>query len=422
MEKMTKTQLQQRQAAIWERMDQLDELVKKENREFNDAEAKEYEALIRESKGLSARAEAMASGEQLEQFRELKTRNQQLRELLKKIKENRESFSEVLQARAEGPNNTTTVLKDGIATGTYQNATANLEASGAVPLTIHELIDTKVAGLELPDDLRLLTGVVGNEVWPYAIDDVEFTVAGEVEVIGEQAINFDKLNASPARVAAAIAVSNRAIDNAAFDLLGFVTYKFQKGLAKFAALHVYSHANFSNTLKSPFAAVDVEEIALDENVGKNLAKKIAAMWDLGFEGEPELVMSKEVETELAFTKAIPGQVGDRTVIQDGRCIGYRYKVSPYVNYALDSAGVPTPDGNLYIGIGHWGYLAYEQHGEVRFTVDSQSAEVAKRNSTVLVLNTELSLTELSSKVNGNISGKPQAFKLIKLVEAEPTTA
>lgn len=415
MEKMTKVQIQKRQAAIWERMDQLDEQVKTENREFNDAEAKEYEALIRESKGLSARAEAMASGEQLEQFRELKTRNQQLRELLKKVKEKRESFSEELQVRDAA--NSTTVLKDG-ATG---NTTANLEAAGAVPLTIHELIDTKVAGLELPDDLRLLTGVIGNEIWPYAIDDVELTVAGEVEVIGEQAINFDKLTASPARVAAAIAVSNRAIDNAAFDLLGFVTYKFQKGLAKFAALHVYSHANFSNTLKSPFAAVDVEEVTLDENVGKNLAKKIAAMWDLGFEGEPELVMSKEVETELAFTKAIPGLIGDRTVIQEGRCLGYRYKISPYVNYNLNSAGVPSPDGNLYIGIGHWGYLAYEQHGDVRFTVDAQSAEVAKRNSTVLVLNTELSLTELSSKVNGNASGKPQAFKLIKLVEEEPST-
>ena len=421
MEKMTKTQLQQRQAAIWERMDQLDELVKTENREFNDAEAKEYEALIRESKGLSARAEAMASGEQLEQIREQKTRNQRLRELLKKVKENRESFSEELQVREEGPNNTTTVLKDGITSGTYQNAKANLEASGAVPLTIHELIDTKVPGLERPDDLRLLIGVVGNEVWPYAIDDVEFTVAGEVEPIGEQAINFAKLNATPERVTAAIAVSNRAIDNAAFDLLGFVTYKFQKGLAKFAALHIYSHAAFDNALKSPFASVDVEELALDENIGLNIAKKIAAMWDLGFEGEPELVMSKEVETELAFKKRIPGQVGDRTVIEDGRCLGYRYKVSPYVNYALNSANVPAPDGNIYIGIGHWGYLAYEQHGEVRFTVDSQSAEVAKRNSTVLVMNTELSLTELSSKVNGNTSGKPQAFKLIKLVEPEPTT-
>ena len=140
------------------------------------------------------------------------------------------------------------------------------------------------------------------------------------------------------------------------------------------------------------------------------------MWDLGFEGEPELVMDKEIETDLLFTRRIPGQVGDRTVIEGGRCVGYRYKVSPYINYAIDAeTGKPKADGNHYIGIGHWGYLAYEQHGEVRFTVDAQSAEVAKRNSTVLVLNTEYSLTELSSKVNGNTSGRPQAFKLLKVV-------
>ena len=418
----TKQEIQKRHQEILVELDKIEELAARENRAFTKEEEQKYDALMREDNRLHIEIQGMLDEHQLAQFREMKTKSQQLRELLKNVKEKRESFSEVLQVREEGPNNTTTVLKNGIASGTYQNATANLEASGAVPLTIHELIDTKVAGLELPDDLRLLTGVIGNEVWPYSIDDVEFTVAGEVEPIGEQAINFAKLNASPERVAAAVAVSNRAIDNDAFDLLGFITYKFQKGFAKFAALHIYSHANFSNALKSPFASVVVEEVTLDENVGKNLAKKVAAMWDLGFEGEPEMVMSKEVETELAFTKAIPGQVGDRTVIENGRCLGYRYKVSPYVNYALDSAGVPKPDGNLYIGIGHWGYLAYEQHGEVRFTVDAQSAEVAKRNTTVLVLNTEYSLTELSSKVNGNISGKPQAFKLIKLVEAEPTTA
>ena len=418
----TKQEIQKRHQEILVELDKIEELAARENRAFTKEEEQKYDALMREDNRLHIEIQGMLDEHQLAQFREMKTKSQQLRELLKNVKEKRESFSEVLQVREEGANNTTTVLKNGIASGTYQNATANLEASGAVPLTIHELIDTKVAGLELPDDLRLLTGVIGNEVWPYSIDDVEFTVAGEVEPIGEQAINFAKLNASPERVAAAVAVSNRAIDNAAFDLLGFITYKFQKGFAKFAALHIYSHANFSNALKSPFASVVVEEVTLDENVGKNLAKKVAAMWDLGFEGEPEMVMSKEVETELAFTKAIPGQVGDRTVIENGRCLGYRYKVSPYVNYALDSAGVPKPDGNLYIGIGHWGYLAYEQHGEVRFTVDAQSAEVAKRNTTVLVLNTEYSLTELSSKVNGNISGKPQAFKLIKLVEGEPTTA
>ena len=413
MKEMNLNQLQTRHHEILVELDNYDEL--EEKRELTKEEVAKYNALMREDSRITGMMENMLTGKKLEEFRERKSKSTQLRELLKKCKENRESYSEELQVR-EAPNNSTTVLKDAIKTGTYQNANANLEAAGTVPLTIHELIDTKVAGLELPDDLRLLTGVIGNEVWPYAIDDVEFTVAGEVEPISEQAINFAKLNANPERVAASIAVSNRAIDNAAFDLLGFITYKFQKGMAKFAALHVYSHCVFSNALKSPFATVQVKEIANDANIGKNIAKEIAEMWDLGFEGEPELVMSKATETELLFKKRIPGQVGDRTVIEDGRCVGYRYKVSPFINYALDG-GVPKTDGNQYIGIGHWGYLAYEQHGEVRFTVDAQSAEVAKRNSTVLVLNTELSLTELSSKVNGNTSGKPQAFKLLKVVES-----
>ena len=410
MKEMTLSQLQTRHHEILVELDRMDEVKERENREdFTPAEAQKYENLLREDARIMGLTESMLTGKKLDEFRERKTKSMQLRELLKKCKDEREAFVEDLQVRENS--NGTTVLKDA-ASG---NTKANLEAAGAVPLTIHELIDTKVPGLELPDDLNLLTGVIGNEVWPYAIDDVEFTVEGEVEKIGEQAINFAKVNANPARVAASVAVSNRAIDNAAFDLLGFITYKFRKGFAKFAALHVYSHCAFSN-LKSPFADVQVEEITLDENIGKNLAKKIAAMWDLGFEGEPELVMDKEIETELLFKKRIPGQTGDRTVIEGGRCVGYRYKVSPYVNYALDGS-TPKNDGYHYIGIGHWGYLAYEQHDTVRFSVDSVSAEVAKRNTTVLTLNSEYSLTELSSKVNGNTSGKPQAFKLLKVVPA-----
>ena len=408
---MTKNEIQKRHQDILVELDKMEELAQQMNRAFTEEEERKYDALIREDNRLHIEIQGMLDEHQLAQFREMKSKNQKLRELLKECRDNRTTYTEDLQSREAGPNNSTTVLENKISSGTYQNANANLEASGAIPLTIHELIDTKVAGLELPDDLRLLTGVVGNEIWPYSIDDVEFTVAGEVEPIGEQAINFAKLSANPERVAAAIAVSNRAIDNAAFDLLGFVTYKFRKGLAKFNALHVYSHCEFSNHLKSPFALIEVEELDLDDNIGKNLAKKAAEMWDLGFEGEPEFVMDKTIETELMYTKAIPGQCGDRTVIEDGRIGGYRYKVSPYINYALDSS-TPKADGNHYIGIGHWGYLAFEQHGTVRFTVDSQSAEVAKRNSTVLVLNTEYSLTELSQKVNG--ANGVQAFKLIKI--------
>jgi hypothetical protein len=34
----------------------------------------------------------------------------------------------------------------------------------------------------------------------------------------------------------------------------------------------------------------------------------------------------------------------------------------------------------------------------------------------MVISTEISLSELSSKVNGNTSEKPQAFKLLKVVQ------
>ena len=401
MKEMTKEQIQQRQLAIWDRMDVIEETSKKENREFTDAEAKEYEALIRESKGLSARAEAMASGKALENIREHKSKNAIMREFLQKCVETR--------------SNASTTLMNAVTSGADQNVNGNLEAGGAIPLTINELIDTKVAGVELPADLKVVTGVVGNEIWPYSTNDVEFTVAGEVEKVGEQALNFAKISATPNAVAANVAVSHRAINNAAFDLLGFISYKLTKGLAIFRALHAYSHINFNNDLKSPFAGADVVEIANDENVGKNIAIEIAKMYDLGFEGVPTVTMSKVTETTLAYTKAIPGTAGDRTVVQDGKCVGYPMTTSPFVNYILDN-GTPKAGTDQFIAIGHWGYEAMQIHGQVMFNVDAQSAEVFSRRTVVVSLALDMSMTELSSKVNGNTSGKPQAFKLIKLVQ------
>ena len=406
----TKAEIQKRHQDILVELDKIDELAKRENRAFTPEEEQKYQALIREDNRLHIEIQGMLDEHGLNQMREHKNKSDQLREVFKKCREDKMAFSEEMMDREAA--NGTTILKD----PAEGNTTGNLEAAGAIPLTIHELIDTKVPGLERPADLRILTGVEGNQVWPYAIDDVEFEVADEVQQIGEQKINFAKLNASPVRVAASLAISNYAIDNAAFDLYSFCDYKMRKGMAKFLALYTYSHCKFTHALKPVFSLVDVEEIVLDENFGKNLAKKIAEMWDKGFEGDPWLTMDKEIETELQFLRRIPGQIGDRTVIEDGRCLGHSYTVSPYINYALDG-NTPKADGNHYIGIGHWGYCAFQQHGRIRATVDATSAEVAKRNTTVLVLNTEYSISELSQKVNGNTSGKPQAFKLLKVVES-----
>ena len=391
--------------AIMSRMHEMEDKSREANDGkilFTEQESTEYRSLVDESVGLSARIKSMASGKELREIQEREEKGAKLREMIKKCG---------IEKRAES----TTVLafKD----TTAGNTTANLEAGELIPIEILPIIDTKVPGIDLPDDLKMATGVTGTQVVPYSINDVKFTVEGEVTKVGEQALDFAHIKANPQRVAASVAVSFRAIDNAAFDIIAFITFKFSKGWAMFRALHVYAHGEYTK-LQSPFAKVTPVELTLDENIGKNLAKEIAKMYDLGFEGEPEIIMDKTTETDLAFTKLIPGTTdSSRTVVEGGRCVGYKYKVSPYVDYAIASDGVASKDATYrYIAIGHFGYLAEQQHGELRFNIDGTSSANFDRGTVVIGMDTDYSLTELSGKVNGG-DGTPQAFKLIKLVEA-----
>jgi hypothetical protein len=421
MAKMTKTQIQTRQAEIMNKLDEYDEqtnvreakmrtLTSEEQKdELNKlmAEQREqdiqYDALVRESAGLSARAKAMATGKDLEQIREREDYGQKLREMINDCYTNKRA------------SNATTILANAITTGTDKNTDANLDAGGLIPVEIQPIIDTKVPGIELPDDLKMLTGITGTQVIPYSVNDVKFTVEGEVSKVAEQSLDFANIKANPQRVAASVPVSRRAVAQAAFDIIAFLTYKFQKGWAMFRALHVYAHGEYDK-LQSPFAKVDVVELTLDDNIGKNLAKEIAKMYDLGFEGDPEIIMDKTTEVDLKFKKLIPNSVGERTVIQDGQCVGYRYKISPYIDYAIDEHGVANKGKDHYIGIGHFGYLNEQVWADgIEFNVDGTSQENFDRNVIGLGMGVDYSLVELSGKVNGG-SGKPQAFKLIKLVD------
>ena len=406
MKEMTKTQIQERQLAIMNRMHEMEEKSREANNGsilFTEAESAEYRSLCDESAGLSARIKSMVSGAELRAIEEREDLGKQLRERIKACG---------LEKRAES----TTILAFKDTEG--GNTTANLEAGGLIPIEILPLIDTKVPGIELPDDLRMATGVTGTQVIPYSVNDVKFTVEGEVTKVAEQALNFANIQAAPVRVAASVPVSFRAIDNAAFDIIAFITFKFTKGWAMFRALHVYAHGEYTK-LQSPFGKVTPVNLTLDDNIGENIAKEIAKMYDKGFEGEPEIIMDKTTEVALKFKKLIPGTTdSNRTVIEDGRCCGYKYKVSPYVDYAIASNGVATKDDDYrYIAIGHFGYLAEQQHGELRFNIDGTSQANFDRGTVAIGMSTDYSLTELSGKVNGG-DGTPQAFALIKLTNSE----
>ena len=442
MSKMTKADIQKRQAEILNKLDEMDEktnarevkmraltseeqkgtITDEQKRELESLKAEqrsqdiEYDALVRESAGLSARAKAMATGKELQQIREREDYGAKIREMVNDCFTNRRAA------------NATTILANAIANDPSgdNNATANLQAGGLIPVEIRPIIDTKVPGTELPEDLVMVTGVTGTQVIPYSINDVKFTVEGEVTKVEEQSLDFANITTSPKRVAASVPVSRRAVANAAFDIIAFITYKFQKGWAQFRALHIYAHGNYQK-LQSPFAQVTVKELALDDNIGENIAKEIAEMYDLGFEGDPEIIFDKTTEVSLKFKKLIPGTTdSNRTVVQDGQCVGYRYHVSPFVDYTIDANGVASKDfvgegdnkkAVRYIAIGHFGYLNEQVYADgIEFNIDGTSSANFDRNVIALGMGLDYSLVEMSSKVNGNTSNKPQAFKLIKLVE------
>ena len=298
------------------------------------------------------------------------------------------------------------------------NVTANIDASGAINLTIHEMIPTLHEGLDLPDTLKIVTGVTGNEIWPVSINDIEMEEADEVAPLNDQVLDFAKISPTARRVGLTVPVSNMAIDNAAFDLMAFVQAKFTLALKIYLAKKMYSQANWSGN-KGPFSNLaKTGDINIGPDAYKNILMAVAAFSDKGFfEGDVVIIMDRETEATLKATPKIAGAAGG-FVVENGRCAGYPYVVTHYLNTELDSANKLQPTAKKYIGFGYFEWFALQQHGDVRMITDIYTG--AKKNVTQVTLNTAWSFTDLSRKING-ANDTTQAFALYEVVEEEPTT-
>ena len=291
-----------------------------------------------------------------------------------------------------------------------------IKDSGAINLTIKELIPALEEGLGLPPTLSIPTGVTGNTLVPYQVSVADMEEVGEVEALTEQDIDFDKLDVTPQRIGLAISVSNAAIDNAAFDLLGFVNRQFAISLKRYIAKKLYSQAAWLKN-KGPFSGL-VSSGNIEIGTGKtfkSILKAVAKFGNKGFDTQRAvIVMDLETEAELKSTLKDDGQ---GFVIENGKCAGYDYVTTHYINTKLNSEGnalEATPD--KYIGIGLFEYESVQQHGQVRLTIDGSSKNVALKNETTIVMNTAMSFTDLSVKVNKKNGTTTQTFALYKLVQ------
>ncbi|MBR7124994.1 MAG: phage major capsid protein [Prevotella sp.] len=381
-------EIQARMGAIYLQME------KEKRSEYNEAEEREMAELKAELE--DNRREIMLSKDEaaIAELRENIDRNKQYREYLQGVRQKRED-------------NTTTLAPKTTPDG------ASITESGAINLYIEDIIDTKENGLGRPFGQSFITGVEGDELYPYSINDVEMEEVGEIAPINDQDLKFDNIKVQSRRVSLSVAVSNKAIDNAAFDLVAFVLYKIQKAWAIYFAKKNYSHANWQGN-KGAFSQVTPGTITLDNTIGAQIDEKFADFAELGFDEEGCVVISPKMEAKLKHTFEGNG-VAAHPIIENGLLAGHPYVSTKHINYKLNGEQEYVKDTDEYIGIGLFQYLPIQQHGQVRQTVDATSAAVAKVNKTVIVFSTEISITELSQKVNGNTSGKPQAFALFKVV-------
>ena len=381
--------------------------VKAANRELTDEEKMQVTNLSREIEN----CEREMRGINLEVANQEAQKSHRKRDIAAYIRE------QMMESRET--KSTRTITLNPINPAAVPAETANIKASGAIELTIHDIIPTLHEGLGLPKGVNIVTGVTGNEIWPVSVDDVEMEEKGEIDTLSEQNLNFANITPTPNRVGLCVSVSNAAIDNAAFDLLAFVQRKFDLALRKYLAKKVYSQANWTKN-KGPFAGMAAGTIDLGADAYKNILEAVAAFSDKGFfEGDVCISMDRVTEAKLKATPKVAGAAAG-FVIENGLCAGYPYTVSHFVNTTLNSAYAFVPTADRYFEIGYWEWFALQFHGTVRLIVDGGSAAVAKDNVTKVVTNMEISMTDLSTKING--ANSSQAFGLYKIVEPEATEA
>ena len=400
--KKTFAELREQRMAANEKLGDI--YVKAANRELNDEEkmqvlnlTREIEECEREMRGIN-----------------LDVTNQEAQKSRREV-EKKAAFREVLEKLRTGAE------REILLNAAAGNVSANIAASGAIELTVNDLIPTLHEGLDLPKGLRTVTGVEGNEVWPVSVNDVEMEEVGEVEALSDQVLDFNKITPTPNRIGLTVPVSNAAIDNAAFDVLAFVQMKFGIALRTYLAKKIYSLADWTKN-RGPFSGkkASAGTIELGANAYKNILAKVAEFSNKGFfEGDVCLCMDRVTEAELKATPKVAGAAAG-FVIEGGLCAGYPYVVSHFVNTELNSADELVPTADRYLEVGYYEWFALQQHGVVRMSADSTSQAVAKKNITAITLNSFWSMTDLSVYING--ANGSQAFGLYKIVEPEPTQA
>lgn len=358
-----------------DRITEIADACEKEQRERNEAENAEFEALTRENQILQMKMQAAAA-------EHLRENPNAIEEATRMIREN----------SAQGQRTEILLVRD-------MMMVADVNSGGIVPLNIQEIMRPLQEGFILDKvGLPMPTGLAGDYVWPL-YENVDAELAGEGVELSDKKINLNKLRATPERVGIAIPVTNQSLNQSQGILEMIVREIMPLALRRLLNKVICStnKLNASTKLTGPFVALKTKATTLSVvPTFKELNGMKAKMFETGIEGSNVCwVMTKSMAAILEGTP-----VNEKGIyvpmIQNGMLCGLPVYTS---NEIRDT------DGTEFIGLGDWRYQPMGLFGDIRFIVDPYSK--ARKDAVDFVLNADYA----------TITIRPEAFALGKVAKA-----
>lgn len=340
---------------------------------------KQYAALEREANRLQIEM-AMANNKREEKPVDVNT---QMREAIKQVRSHQADGDFLMKREA------TTVITSGV----IQGGEKTNMASAGIPLTIKDLINPLGMGTIYEKlGLQVATGVRGNIQWPCLDTSAEVSVGGELDEAETKTLDFSKITATPVKVGISIEVSNEAINDESFDLVGVIKEQMNKAVGR--TLNKRVLALSAPSAKPAFVGplVSNKQTATYTKAGATY-KDVKALKAKVLKTGAQMagfcyVMDAEMYSTLECTPKDNGS--GLFIIEGGKIDGDVVFITDLAEYA----------GKIVAGC--FAYEALNQHGEVHFIVDPYTK--AKKNVTVFTLNADFSLTYLVSA--NNTKGAP----------------
>ena len=287
---------------------------------------------------------------------------------------------------------------DGLSIPLTRDVTDSASASAIIPLTIGDIIEPLEKGLILDKvGCRMQYGIVGTWQFPVVAGGVEAELQDENVELSDKAIDISKLTPTPRRVGISIPVSNRAIDQSGGIILDIVQRQLHMAIARLMNKWMFGKTQLTKASKGCFVDAYATPKVTCKGETPTWAEVLqieAAVLEAGviMDGSACWVCSASM---MARLKSAPKDTGSgRFIVEDGMIDGYPVYVTEYVEKDM-------------LGFGVFSYELVEQFGNMRMTVDSTSAAVAKKNLTYFVFNTDFDMLTL----------RPEAFAVGKTTAA-----